>query len=281
MAELYPLRLQKFLARAGVASRRGSEDLITAGRVTVDGEVVTELGTKVDPLRQRVEVDGIPFTLRDDHTYLMLNKPSGYLTTMEDPHGRPTVKELIPHVLHPGLFPVGRLDMDSTGLLLFTTNGTLAHLLLHPKHHVKKRYMVRVDGVLTDQDAAQLASGILLNDGMTLPAEVQIQSFWQDPALNNTHLRQLKKLNTNERIEKAKGNLPVVTTELMITITEGRKRQIKRMCAEVGHPVLELHRDSFGPLVLGDLAMGTWRYLSDSEIDKLNQETAALSPEQT
>jgi 23S rRNA pseudouridine2605 synthase len=247
---------------------------MSAGRVTVDGKVITELGTKVDPLVQQVQVDGITVSLRDEHSYLMLHKPAGYLTTMDDPHGRPTVKELIPSTSHPGLFPVGRLDLDTTGLLLFMTNGNLAHQLLHPKHHVKKCYQLCVDGVFTEEDAVRLRQGIMLNDGMTLPAEVQIQSAAQDPALNAHHLKQFKKLNTHERIQHAEGKLPVITTELSICITEGRKRQIKRMCAEVGHPVVRLHRASFGPLELGDVPLGSWRYLSSDEVNLLVQSSA-------
>ncbi|MCL1890431.1 MAG: rRNA pseudouridine synthase [Coriobacteriia bacterium] len=267
----YPMRLQKFLARSGAASRRKSEDLMTAGRVSVNDVIVTELGTKVNPAVDTVKVDGLPITLNTGHTYLMLNKPVGYLTTMDDPHGRSTVKELVCSEEHPGLFPVGRLDYDTTGLLLFTTNGELAHRLLHPRHHVTKQYLARVDGVLTEEDAVQLREGILLNDGLTLPAEVTILTPNQDPELNKHHLKHYKKLNTNERYELAKGTLPVVTTELSIALREGRKRQIKRMCAEVGHPVLELHRSSFGPLELGELEVGSWRYLSCEEQELLEQ----------
>ena len=266
------MRLQKFLARAGIASRRGSENLMTTGRVSVNGLVVTELGAKVEPGKDRIEVDGrlVSSSPNQRHVYVMLNKPVGYLTTMDDPQGRPTVKELVPCLEHPGLFPVGRLDFDSTGLLLFMTDGELAYRLLHPRNQVPKRYLVRVDGVLTEKDAQMLRQGIVLNDGMTLPAEVEILTPGQDPALNAHHRKQLKKPNTNERCEIAAGSLPVVTTELAITITEGRKRQIKRMCAEVGHPVLELHRESFGPLALGELEPGVWRYLTATEQAALN-----------
>ncbi|MBR1829725.1 MAG: rRNA pseudouridine synthase, partial [Atopobiaceae bacterium] len=133
---IVPMRLQRFLARAGVASRRGSENLMTAGRVTVNGKVASELGTKVDPLVDVVAVDGVVVRLSEGFAYLMLNKPAGYLTTMSDPHGRPCVASLVPTKAYPGLFPVGRLDADTTGLLLFTTNGELAHRMLHPSTHV-------------------------------------------------------------------------------------------------------------------------------------------------
>ena len=267
--QLYPMRLQKFLARAGIASRRGSENLMTAERVTVNGCIVSALGAKVDPATDRIEVDGRLVSLNTGQVYIMLNKTAGHLTTMDDPQGRPTVKELVPYREHPGLFPVGRLDFDTTGLLLFTTDGELAYQLLHPRHRVPKRYLACVDGVLTEDDAQQLRQGLMLNEGMTLPAEVEILTSMQDPALNSHHRKQLKKLNTNERCELAAGLLPVVTTDVAITIVEGRKRQIKRMCAMVGHPILELHRESFGPLTLGDLKPGTWRYLTCDEQEAL------------
>lgn len=262
----YPMRLQKFLARAGVASRRGSEDLMTAGRVTVNGVVATELGSKVDPSIDEVIVDGTVVTLADEWDYLMMHKPASYLTTMFDPQGRPTVRDLLPAEHAAGLFPVGRLDCDTTGLLLFMTDGELAHQLLHPKHHVTKRYRVEVDGVLTKEDVSQLREGILLHDGMTKPAQVEILNPGQDTDLNGNHLKRFKKLNTNERIQLAAGELPVVTTEALITISEGRKRQVKRMFAHVGRPVLNLHREAFGPLELGDLPSGTCRTLTPKEV---------------
>jgi len=265
------MRLQKFLARAGVASRRGSEDLMTAGRVRVNGVAMSELGFKVDPLVDVVEIDGCAVSLADTHTYIMLHKPAGFLTTMDDPHGRPTVKELIPYTKHPGLFPVGRLDFDTTGLLLFMTDGELAHQLLHPSHEVSKRYIVDVDGVFTEEDAELLRTGVMLNDGMTLPAEVEILTPGQDPALNEHHIKQLKKPNTNERAQIVAGTLPTVMTGVAISITEGRKRQIKRMCAFVGRPVIRLHRESLGSLTLGDLEPGKWRYLSTQELDLLKR----------
>ena len=274
---MYPLRLQKFLARSGVASRRGSEDLITAGRVRVNGLIADALGTKVDPNVDRIEVDGILVSPGIGHTYLMLNKPAGYLTTMDDPQGRPTVKELVACEQHPGLFPVGRLDQDTTGLLLFMTDGELAHQLLHPRHHVAKRYRVCVDGIFTEKDADRLRQGIKLNDGMTLPALVEIESTAPMPFASTRDTsdippyKQLKKLSTKERLELVKGNISFVTTTITITITEGRKRQIKRMCTEVGHPVLSLHRESFGTLTLGDLEPGTWRYLSIDEQESLKE----------
>lgn len=234
-----PLRLQKFLARAGVASRRGSEDLMTAGRVSVNGRVVTELGAKVDPREDLVEVDGIPVALAEGPVYLALNKPRLVVTTMRDPEGRPTVASLVPVAEHPGLFPVGRLDYDTTGLLLFTTDGELSHRLLHPRWKVPKTYRALVDGAPDVCDAKQLRQGIMLDDGMTAPALVRTVEH-----------RGLKTL-------------------MEITISEGRKRQVRRMFGAVGHPVLELERVSFGPVDLGVLEPGAWRYLSEREVASL------------
>lgn len=236
-----PMRLQKFLARAGVASRRGSEDLMTAGRVRVNGEVVTELGAKVDPAIDRVEVDGIEVSLAGAPVYLALHKPAGTVTTMSDPQGRPTVAELVPVAQHPGLFPVGRLDYDTTGLLLFTTDGELAHRLLHPRHKVEKTYLALVDGAPDVCDLKALGAGVALDDGMTAPATVR----------------------TVERRHRC--------SLVEITITEGRKRQVKRMFSAVGHPVVELHRTHFGPIVLGKLPRGQWRTLSAEEIAALRR----------
>ena len=238
---IVPMRLQKFLARAGVASRRGSENLMTAGRVRVNGEVVTELGSKVDPTVDVVEVDGVVARLFDSSVTIMLNKPAGYLTTMSDPQGRPCVAELVPTDRFPGLFPVGRLDMDTTGLLLFSTDGELGNGLLHPKRHVDKTYHARVKGIMSEEQARQLSDGIELDDGPTLPAHVRI-----------------------DRIAKG-------CTDVEIIIHEGRKRQVKRMCSAVGHEVLRLHRSNFGPLSLDGLAEGQWRTLSDAAVNALRQ----------
>ncbi|HSK46922.1 MAG TPA: pseudouridine synthase [Coriobacteriia bacterium] len=231
-----PMRLQKFLARAGVASRRGSEDLMTAGRVTVNGQVATELGTKVDPRTDDVTVDGKPVSLGTGCVYLILHKPRAVVTTMSDPQRRPTVAALVPTAAHPGLFPVGRLDADTTGLLLFTTDGELAHRILHPRWKVPKTYLALVDGVPTSKECDQLRNGVQLDDGLTSPAEVEEVS-WSEGA-----------------------------TQMRITISEGRKRQVRRMFSSVGHPVLELERTSFGAVEIGDLAPGEWRYLTEDEL---------------
>ena len=235
---LVPVRLQKFLARAGVASRRGSEDLMTAGRVTVNGEVVTELGAKVDPLADVVAVDGVVISAAGEPVYLMLNKPAGVITTMDDPQARRSVADLVPRE-PAGLFPVGRLDRDTTGLLLFTTDGEMAHRLLHPRHHVEKVYEATVEGAPDARSVARLAEGIELEDGPTSPARLRVLAPGRD----------------SSRIE--------------IAIREGRKRQVRRMFAAIGHPVLALHRVSFGPVGLGDLSVGSHRTLTAEEVAAL------------
>jgi len=252
------MRLQKFLARAGAASRRGSEDLMTAGRVTVNGVVVTELGSKVNPLLDEVCIDSKPIRLSDSHVYLMLNKPAGYLTTMDDPQGRPTVRELVPCSEYPGLFPVGRLDFDTTGLLLFTTDGELAHTLLHPRHGVEKRYRVLVDGAFSETDADKLRSGITLHDGFAQPATITIGNIAEKPLTP----REKRRLLEDEAFS------PWQTT-VWCTITEGRKRQVKRMFSHVGFPVIALSREAFGPLELGELETGTCRMLTEEETTTL------------
>lgn len=252
-----PMRLQKFLARAGAASRRGAENLMTAGRVRVNGEVVTELGSKVDPRVDRVTVDGIECRLAQGPTYLMLNKPAGYVTTMSDPQGRPCVADLVPTERYPGLFAVGRLDRDTTGLLLFTTNGDAAQQLLHPSHHVSKHYVALVEGRPTERQLDRLRRGIRLRDGMAQPAEVEL--IGPDDALFAAVAP-----------EGARGDVSVVG----IRIREGRKHQVKRMLGAIGHKVLRLHRDAFGPLTLRDVAPGAWRLLTGDEVAALERVVA-------
>ena len=245
---IVPMRLQRFLARAGVASRRGSENLMTAGRVTVNGTVVTELGSKVDPLVDEVAVDGKVVRLSDGHVYLMLNKPRGYLTTMTDPYGRACVASIVPADRYPGLFPVGRLDTDTTGLLLFTTNGDLAHHLLHPSTHVWKHYVALVRGVPTAAQLERLRKGVRLDDGMSAPAEARLLRPDEEAAL-----------------PVIPEGMPYGHAVVGLSIHEGKKHQVKRMLAAIGHEVVRLHRDEFGPLVLSGVQPGCWRLLTDDE----------------
>jgi 23S rRNA pseudouridine2605 synthase len=212
---------------------------MTAGRVTVNGETVTEMGSKVIPATDVIAVDGVVVTLADECAYLMLNKPQGYVSTMSDPHARHTVAELVPIDEYPGLFPIGRLDADTTGLLLFTTDGEFAHRILHPKWEVFKQYRVKAERVLRDGEIQWLQDGVMLEDGLTAPALVK-------------------------RIESGD-----TTDTLSISIREGRNRQVRRMMDTIGHPVVELERMSFGSVELGDLGSGQWRLLADDEVDTL------------
>lgn len=238
--KVVPLRLQKYLARCGVASRRSSENLITAGRVTVNGAVVTELGTKVDPLADSVCVDGRAIAWGNSPVTLMLHKPAGVITTMKAQSSKPIVADLVPSDLYPGLYPIGRLDGDTTGILLFSTDGDLGHGLLHPSHHVPKTYQVAVEGSLEEGDLQRLREGLVLEDGPTLPAEASFMG------------------SDRSRIE--------------ITIHEGRYHQVKRMFEAVGHPVVHLHRCRFGSLGLDGLPEGQWRLLTAGELARLRAE---------
>jgi len=230
-------RLHKFLSQAGVASRRAAEVMISQGRVTVNGRIA-HVGQSIDPQNDIVCVDGHAVQL-EKHVYLMLNKPAGYITTAKDTHGRKTVLDLLPEGER--VFPVGRLDKDTEGLLLFTNDGELSHKLLHPSRHVDKTYLVEVEGRLTAANITALESGIELFDGITSPAKV------------------------------AKVEIKPKTTVFYLTIHEGRKRQIRRMCGILGREVVYLKRVSLGPLSLGNLECGKHRSLSAEEIALLRQ----------
>ncbi|MHB0938331.1 MAG: pseudouridine synthase [Armatimonadota bacterium] len=228
-------RVQKMLAAAGVSSRRGAEELIKAGRVTVNGEVV-ELGARVDPARDTVAVDGTPVHL-PTHRTIMLHKPAGIVTSRKDPHATDTVMSLVPAI--PGLHPVGRLDMNTTGLLLLTNDGELTFALTHPRHVVDKTYRAWVRGIPSNDALHKLREGITLEDGPTAPAQVR------------------RILTRADR------------TLVEMTIHEGRKRQVRRMLEAVESPVISLARVRLGPLTLGDLPEGQWRDLNDEELDAL------------
>ena len=231
-------RLQKVLAQAGIGSRRASEELIEAGRVRVNGEVA-RLGRRVDPEVDVVEVDGAQIGVKPGLVHLLLNKPAGVITTAADPQGRPTVLDLVPP--EPRLFPVGRLDADSEGLLLLTNDGDLAHRLTHPSFGVEKEYLVEVEGEPARGVLRRLREGVDLDDGVTAPAKVA--------ALGDRLLR--------------------------ITIHEGRNRQVRRMCEAVGHPVRRLVRTRIGPLAERDLAPGEWRPLTQDEVRALERAAVA------
>ncbi len=224
------MRLNAYLARAGVASRRGAEELIRAGRVRVNG-VPAGLATFVEA-GDRVELDGRELAPQP-LAYVLLHKPAGVVTTARDPHGRPTVVGLVGHELR--LVPVGRLDADTTGALLLTNDGPLAHRLAHPRYEVEKVYEVEVEGEPDEEALRRLAGGIELGDGPTAPARVR-------------------------RLGPAR---------LELTLHEGRKHQVKRMCAAVGHPVVRLHRSVYAGLTLDGLAPGAWRELRRPEVERL------------
>lgn len=248
---VHTMRLQRFLARAGVASRRGSERLMREGRVKVNGQVAAELGTKICTEIDEVTVDGVPVQFANEHTHIMLFKPKGYLSTMHDPHARPTVAELVDTKNHPGLFCVGRLDKDTTGLLLFTTDGDLAEHLLHPRFEKEKRYVARIEGTLAPREVAALEAGVLLEDGITAPALVNVSPLMSDPD------------------QEALGPIDPGDSLVELTIHEGKKHIVKRMLSHVGHPVLALHRNSFGPLNLSGLLPGQARDLTPQETELL------------
>lgn len=256
---VYPMRLQRFLARAGAASRRGSERLMTEGRVRVNGMVVTELGSKVDPERDEVTVDGRPVRLEERPVTIVLNKPAGYVTTMSDPQGRRTVAELVPTREHPGLFPVGRLDLDTTGLLLFTTDGDLGQALLHPSRHVEKHYVALVSGTPSEIDLDRLRRGIMLDDGPAAPAKARLVG--PDERSFSTV--------APHGAGRTGGGEPNAVVGL--TIHEGRKHQVKKMMLAIGHRVLALHRDAFGPVRLGGVREGEWREVTEAERAELDR----------
>ena len=230
-------RLQKVLARVGIGSRRVCEDLIAEGRVLVDGEMAV-LGRRVDPETALIEVDGAPVGVRPDLVHYVLNKPAGVVTTADDPQGRPTVVGLVPD--EPRVFPVGRLDVDTEGLLLLTNDGELAHRLTHPSYGVEKEYVAEVEGLPTRAVLRRLREGVELDDGPTAPARATLV----DPSV------------------------------VRLTIHEGRNRQVRRMCEAVGHSVVRLVRTRIGPLADRSLAPGAWRELTSAEVRSLQRAVA-------
>lgn len=229
-------RLQKVLARAGLGSRRVCEEFIADGRVTVDGQVA-QLGRRVDIERDAIALDGVTVVVRNDLVYYLLNKPTGYVSTASDPQARPTVVELVPTA--PRVFPVGRLDVDTEGLLLLTNDGALTQMLTHPSFGVMKSYLAEVEGDPAPTAIRQLRHGLELDDGPTAPARVRV-------------------------VQRG-----AATTAIEIGIHEGRNRQVRRMCDAVGHPVRRLVRTRIGPLHDRRLAPGSWRSLSAGEVRRL------------
>ena len=231
-------RLQKILSKAGLASRREAETMITSGRVAVNGVVVTELGSKADPGHDRITLDGNPVRLKQARLYVLLYKPAGYVTTLKDPEGRPVVTALLEGIKE-RVYPVGRLDYNTEGLLLLTNDGDWANGLAHPRHEVEKEYLVKVRGTPNAEQMRRLAEGIDLDEGRTAPARVAL-------------VRESEK-----------------NSHLSITIHEGRYRQVRRMCEAVGLTVAALKRIRYGFLQLGDLKPGEYRLLTADEAKRL------------
>ena len=239
MALTTTVRLHKYLAQCGVASRRAAEGLIRDGQVSVDGRIVTEMGCKIDPNRQLVHCRGALVTAATNElVYILLNKPPGYLTTMSDPQGRPIVTSLLKNI-STRVFPVGRLDIDTEGALLLTNDGEIAHRILHPSHQTTKTYEARVQGHPDKRSLAELERGILLEGQRTWPAVIKTHARYQG------------------------------STGLQITIHEGRKRQIRKMFAAIGYPVLHLKRIAYGKLRLGSLSTGRYRMLDKNDLKKI------------
>src|SRR3954465_5566504 len=238
-------RLQKILSQAGVASRRASEQLMLDGRVTVNGVTVRELGTKAEPGRDDIRVDGRRVKLSEHHRYLLLNKPRGYVTTRSDPQKRKTVLDLLRGIKE-YVYPVGRLDYESEGLLLLTNDGALAAQLTHPSHGVPRVYQARVLGVPDEHDLDRMARGLVIDGRRTAPADVKLQPLRRDAD----------------------------EATLIITLREGRNRQVRNMCEAIGHPVNHLKRVAIGPIRDPALKLGYWRDLTPEEGERLQAAAA-------
>jgi 23S rRNA pseudouridine2605 synthase len=230
-------RIQKILAKTGIASRRKAEEFISEGRVTVNGKVAV-LGMKADLSSDHIKLDGKLLTRPEPKVYLMFNKPAGVVTSLSDPEGRPTIKDFLKGIKY-RVFPVGRLDYDSEGLLILTNDGDFANAILHPSHKIPKTYVAKVKGLINDESLQKLTKGIRLEDGMTAPAKA----------------RKIREGENNSWVE--------------ITIYEGKKRQIRRMLERVGNPVLKLRRITINGLRIGDLLPGELRRLTIEEVEKL------------
>ncbi len=231
-------RIQKILAKAGIASRREAERMVTEGRVSVNGKIIGTLGFKADPFRDHIKVDGRRLAPFEPKVMLLLNKPRGYLSTVKDPKGRPTIMDLLKNVKW-RIYPVGRLDFDAEGLLLLTNDGGLAHRLSHPRFSVPKTYLVKIAGVPEEKKLVRLRRGVRLEDG-------------EARAVSCSLIREREK-----------------NSWVRIVVTEGRNRLVKRMFSAIGHPVLKLKRIEYGPVQLGELPFGRFRYLTPEEVGKL------------
>ena len=239
MEEKNEVRLQKFLADNGIASRRKCEGIILEGRVKVNEKTITTLGTKIDPYQDFVEVDGKILKRQDEKIYILLNKPIGYVTTSDEQFGRDKVLDLVK--VRERVVPVGRLDMYTSGALILTNDGDFVYKVTHPKHEITKTYTVTVKGIIKNEEVEQLRKGVKIDDYTTRPAKVKI-------------------LKTDEEKD---------ISRLEITIHEGKNRQVRRMCESVGRRVIALHRSKIGNIGVKDIELGKWRYLKDFEVKTL------------
>lgn len=234
------VRLQKYLAECGIASRRKAEEYITDGRVQVNGKIVTELGTKINPKRDIVYFNDRKVTKQNESIYILLNKPIGYVTTTKDQFNRKTVLDLIKGI-NKRVVPVGRLDMYTSGALILTNDGDFTYKVTHPSHEITKTYTATLRGIITDEEVEKLRNGVEIEDYITRPAKVRILK---------TDIE-----NNISRIE--------------ITIHEGKNRQVRKMCESIGRNVMALHRSKIGNITVKDLKIGEWRYLNSSEIKNI------------
>lgn len=233
------IRLQKYLADAGIASRRKAEELIKQGKVYVNGKIVNELGTKVTPNVDEIRYEGKKVEIEEKYIYILLNKPIGYVTTVKDQFNRDSVMDLVK--IRKRLVPVGRLDMYTSGALILTNDGDFVYKVTHPKHEITKTYTVTVKGIIKNEEVEQLRKGVKIDDYTTRPAKVKI-------------------LKTDEEKD---------ISRLEITIHEGKNRQVRRMCESVGRRVIALHRSKIGNIGVKDIELGKWRYLKDFEVKTL------------
>lgn len=232
-------RLQKYLASCGVASRRKAEELIIQGKVQVNGKVVTELGIKVNPQKDKVVYQGKEVNKTNEHVYILLNKPIDYVTTAKDQFNRPSVLDLVK--VKQRIVPVGRLDMYTSGALILTDDGDFVYKVTHPKHEIEKTYTVTIKGIVKEENVEKLRKGVEIDNYITKPAKVKI-------------------LKTD--VEKNQSRLE-------ITIHEGKNRQVRKMCEAIGHRVLALHRSKIAGIGVKDIKIGTWRYLTTKEVEKI------------
>ncbi len=240
------IRLQKYLAEAGIASRRKSEELILEGKIKVNNKVVKEVGTKINPDKDKVEYEG-KIVKKEEHIYILLNKPIGYVTTAKDQFGRDQVLDLVK--VKQRIVPVGRLDMYTSGALILTNDGDFVYKVTHPKHEIEKTYTVTIKGIIKKEQVEQLKNGVKIENYKTKPAKVKI-------------------LKTDEEKNQSR---------LEITIHEGKNRQIRKMCEAIGYQVLALHRSKIAGIGVKDLPIGKWRYLKEEEVKKLENMARILT----